>query len=252
MKTTDLVTSLAASSLNGWRGSDRFRPAKRQPEQLLELYEFEACPYCRMVREALTELDIDAMIYPCPKGGTFYRPKVKEMGGKFQFPYLVDPNTGMALYESADILRYLYATYGERQAHSGAIRRQIKLAGSSLATAARVMKGMHAKPSKRPEQPLELFSFESSPYSRPVRELLSELEIPYRLRNMAKAYWREYGPSFVRATLAPNLPIKGRNRQVLHERTGRLQVPYLIDPNTGTEMFESQDILQYLQQTYAA
>ena len=32
----------------------------KRPEQLLELYEFEACPFCRKVREALSFLDLDA------------------------------------------------------------------------------------------------------------------------------------------------------------------------------------------------
>jgi glutathione S-transferase len=32
--------------------------------------------------------------------------------GKMQVPYLADPNTGKAMFESADIVRYLYATYG--------------------------------------------------------------------------------------------------------------------------------------------
>lgn len=31
-----------------------------------------------------------------------------------------------------------------------------------------------------------------------------------------------------------------------------LQVPYLEDPNTGVEMFESAEIIEYLKQTYAA
>ena len=39
---------------------------------------------------------------------------------------------------------------------------------------------------------------------------------------------------------------------VLFERTGRVQVPYLIDPNTGVEMFESTAIVAYLDKTYAA
>mgnify|MGYP001827768238 CR=1 FL=1 len=33
-----------------------------RPELPLELYEFEACPYGRKVREALTMLDLEAMI----------------------------------------------------------------------------------------------------------------------------------------------------------------------------------------------
>jgi glutathione S-transferase len=28
-------------------------------------------------------------------------------------------------------------------------------------------------------------------------------------------------------------------------------VPYLVDPNTGVEMFESADIVRYLEDTYA-
>ena len=36
-------------------------PVAKQPAQLLQLYEFEGCPHCRLVRDALTELDLDAM-----------------------------------------------------------------------------------------------------------------------------------------------------------------------------------------------
>src|SRR5580693_945085 len=61
------------------------RPARRRPEKLLELYEFEACPFCRRVREALSEFDIDAHVRPCPKGGVRFRPRVVELGGKALF-----------------------------------------------------------------------------------------------------------------------------------------------------------------------
>ena len=30
-----------------------------------------------------------------------------------------------------------------------------------------------------------------------------------------------------------------------------MMVPYLADPNTGTAMFESADIVRYLRETYA-
>ena len=33
--------AISASSLAGWRGTAAFRPARRQPERPLELYEFE-------------------------------------------------------------------------------------------------------------------------------------------------------------------------------------------------------------------
>ena len=248
----DVAVSVAASSARMWRGTDRFRPARRQPEKTLELYEFEGCPYCRLVREALTELDLDAMIYPCPKGGSRYRPVVEKRGGKAQFPWLVDPNTGVEMYESADIIRYLYATYADRSVPGNPLRRGFDVATSSLASASRGTRGVRARPAKVPEEPLELFSFESSPYSRRVRELLCELQIHYLLRNTGKAYWREMGPPAVRKRCFRELEVKGRNRIRLYERTGRLQVPYLIDPNTGAEMFESEDIRRYLLDTYAA
>jgi hypothetical protein len=34
-------------------------------------------------------LDLDVLFYPCPKNGPNFRPKVVQMGGKQQFPYMV-------------------------------------------------------------------------------------------------------------------------------------------------------------------
>ena len=82
------------------------------PEHLLELYGYEACPACRRVRRALTELDLDFVHRSCPRGASRNRERVVEHGGELRFPYLVDPNTGAALYESREIVRYLHATYG--------------------------------------------------------------------------------------------------------------------------------------------
>jgi glutathione S-transferase len=33
-------------------------------------------------------------------------------------------------------------------------------------------------------------------------------------------------------------------------KTGRFQVPYLVDPNTGVEMYESEEIVKYLEEVY--
>jgi len=255
-RTLAVSSSLLASQLRGWRGTNAFRPAPRQPEKLLELYEYEGCPYCRLVRETLTELDLDAKILPCPKGGTRFRPVVKELGGKRQFPYLVDPNgnngTGTKMYESADITAYLRETYGGYKGKPGLLDRPIKVATSMLASGLRTGRGIRARPSKAPEKPLELFSFESSPFSRLVREYLSELEIPYVLHNTGKGHWKDLGPPSVRDRIHKSAKDTTRNRKVLAERTGRVQLPYLIDPNTGTEMYESARILRYLEETYAA
>ena len=245
----DIASSTIASSLRMWRGTRASAAAARQPERLLELYEFEACPYCRLVREALTELDLDARIYPCPQGGRRFRPRVLALGGKTQFPYLVDPNTRRSLYESDAIIEYLYAQYGPGPAPSRLLR-PFDVATATLAAVPRLAAGGRARPSTPARRPLELFSFESSPYSRRVRELLCELELPYVLRNTGKARWQDLGPPALRATLFPGLPVAGRNREVLLARAGRVQVPYLVDPNTGRAMFESTAIRSYLLETY--
>lgn len=250
MHALKVASSVLASSLAAWRGT-KTRPGARQPKQMLELFEFEACPYCRLVREALSELDIDVLIKPTPKGGQRFRPWVIEHGGKAQFPYLVDPNTNTALYESADIIDYLYQTYAGRKPRAAWLH-SLRVPGSQLATAARGMRGLTASASKPAEQPLELYSFESSPYSRLVRERLCELELPYVLRNTAKELWKDMGPPQFRAAMFPDEPVQGRNRTALLERAGKVQVPYLVDPNTHTELFESADILGYLDSTYAA
>ena len=251
-----LTSSVVASSLRGWRGTASFGPRTRQPEQPLRLYEYEASPYCRLVREALTELDLDALILPCPQNGNRFRPEVQARGGKLQFPYLVDPNSSRELYESAEIIDYLSQTYGGRLRASRGLRRSMAIGSAVLATCSRTnlrsLHGYKARPSKAPAQPLELYSFESSPYSRPVRELLCELELPYLLRNTAKARWEDMGPPSLRRKLFPALPVEGRNRLRLLELTGRVQVPYLVDANTGTAMYESDDIIRYLNRQYGA
>ena len=64
-----------------------------------------------------------------------------------------------------------------------------------------------------------------------MREALSELELPYMLHNVAKGSPR---------------------RAAFVERSDKMMVPYLIDPNTSRAMFESAEIVRYLNETYAA
>ncbi len=229
----DVASSTMATVLRLGAGL-KARPVARQPAKLLELYEFEACPFCRRVREAMTEFDLDAMVYPCPRGGTRHRPKVVALGGREQFPYLVDPNPPdgpRAMYESADIVRYLRETYGGPPAPWWLGPFAVVSAG--MAAAVRAGHGRAAVPSRAAANPLELWSFEGSPYCRLVRETLSELELPYVLHNVAKGSPR---------------------REAFVARSGKMRVPYLVDPNaTGPAsagMFESADIVRYLVQTY--
>lgn len=84
-----------------------------RPKEPIEIYEFETCPFCQKVREAVSTLDLEVLCYPTPRNGPNYREYVKEKGGKSQFPYMYDPNTNTSMYESDEIIKYLFNTYGD-------------------------------------------------------------------------------------------------------------------------------------------
>lgn len=245
----NIATSMIATMVRGANGI-RSQPAASKPVQSLQLFDIENCPYCRLAREALTELDLDAEIYPCPKGGERYRPEVIERGGKAQFPYLVDPNTGVEMYESLDIVEYLFATYGQRELPLKWRAGKLQTFGSMLASAPRLGRGMQALPSEEPQYLLELYSFESSPYARVVRELLCNMELPYTLRNCGRTRPEEWLLPPMREKLGVTLQAGSGNRAELQEREGRVSIPYLYDPNTDCGLFESTEILAYLRDTY--
>ncbi len=242
------ITSLGASLVRPTRGTVALGH-RRTPRKLLELYEGEYCPFCRYVREALTALDLDAVIYPVPKKGERFRKRLERLGGKPKVPFLHDPNTGRSLYESEAIAAYLYERYGAK----GTKAPSRDLSTSTLVTALRGKSGMFARPSKAPAAPLELYSYEACPYARLVRETLCELEIPYVLRNVGKgpglAEWLP--PGYREVAMKTYVPGPA-NRRKLVSRGGRMMVPYLVDPNTKTAMYQSDLIVEYLRDTYGA
>ena len=246
------VPSSITSTVGLWRGTSVIKEniGRHHDGKLLKLYDMEGCPYCRLAREALTELDLDVEIIPVAKGDDKVRAELKALGGKVQMPFLVDENTGKQLYESFDIVNYLSEQYGNghQRSQSG---HSIALLSSMLCSATRLTRGISFTGSKKPEHLLELFSFESSPFSRPVRERLTELGIPYVLRNLGKQQMSDMGPPEFRFTTKPYVPLPGSKREAMNEKSGKVQVPYLVDPNTGAEMFESWDIIDYLNKTYA-
>ena len=229
------LSSFAATVIRGGRGIyPRVTAAERSsPQRPLELYDFEGCPYCRKVREVLCELDLDYLAYPVARGSS-RRVELRKRGGKVQVPYLVDPNTGAAMFESDDIIAYLNETYGgsRRAGWRVPIPRILDDLVSAAASAARLGAGTRCQASPRREiQPLELYNMEGSPYCRKVREALSELDLVCLVRNVPKG---------------------SPKRRDLERRGGKVLVPYLIDPNLGREMYESDDIVAYLHEQYGA
>ena len=76
----------------------------------------------------------------------------------------------------------------------------------------------------RPEKPLVLYGYDASPYCKIVRETFNLLDLTYEYRPCPGAR-------------------QGKFSQEILQKTGRQTVPFLIDPNTNTEMFESTDII---------
>ncbi|XP_050217170.1 uncharacterized protein LOC126668020 [Mercurialis annua] len=205
--------------------SDSFKP--------LQLFEFEACPFCRRVREALTELDLSVEVYPCPKGSLRHRQMVREFGGNEQFPFLIDPNTGISMYESGDIVKYLFQQYGKGRSPSTGLLESTLLTGwmPTLLRAGRGMTKWERARVDAPSKKLELFSYENDPYARIVREALCELELPYVLQNVG---------------------VGSRRKNILLEISGSQEVPFLVDPNTGAQIGDYEKALEYLFRTYSA
>lgn len=245
----NIATSMLSTLLRVSNGIQS-TPAPVKPAKLLQLYDIENCPYCRLVREALTELNLDAEIYPCPKNGERYRPMVVEEGGKAQFPYLVDPNTNKRMYESLDIVEYLFSTYGQRELPGRWKAGRLQTLGSMLASAPRMSRGMQANPGEAPEYFFELYSFESSPYARPVRELLCEMELPYILRSCGRTQLGEWILPPMRERLDIQTESELENRRTLQSEEGKVSIPYLYDPNTERGLFESAQIMEYLRTAY--
>ena len=250
-----VIQALASSLLEGGRGMQG-TAFPQQPEKPLQLYEFEGSPFCRRVREVLTLLNLDYEVYPCPKGGQKYRKIVQEKGGKQQFPFLVDENSGVALYESQDIIHYLFQHYGksgktpQKFAHYPQLP-VVALAGTLVNGARGIWINKKIIDRAAPAELLELWGFEASPFTRVVRATLAELELPFIYHNVAKERWQDMGPAVLRFKPGKYHALAGGKREKVRDVMGRdIQVPYLVDPNTGVKMFESAAIVKYLNKHY--
>jgi glutathione S-transferase len=81
-------------------------------EPPITVYRLQACPFCERVVRALNELDLD---YRSRFVEAMHseRDVVKRVSGKRTVPAIVDENTGVTMSESANIVEYLEATYGD-------------------------------------------------------------------------------------------------------------------------------------------
>ncbi len=186
-----------------------------EPAEPLILYEFEGCPFCRIAREAVSEVGVTTIMRPCPRNGARFRPAVEALGGKTQFPFLIDPNANAAIYDSGDIAVYLYKTYG------ACVNRPVlhwlgpvNILLSQLGVLACFFAGSFATPSRKADPPLEFYGSERNPGARLARQTLCEMQLEY--------VWR---PQWAGA-------------------------PRLVDAGAGRELKGASSIRRYLRETY--
>ncbi len=148
------------------------------------------------------------------------------------FPYMVDPNTKIEMYESDDIIDYLYDTYGpgKEKVSSLLLAGALTVLTAGFGLAPRMGAGSRYTPATMPAKPITVYSYEASPFCKLVREKLVELELPHLMKSSGRG---------------------SPKRQELFDKRGMFQAPYIEGPNTGIAMFESSAIAKYLEQTYA-
>ncbi|WP_049928053.1 glutathione S-transferase N-terminal domain-containing protein [Halopiger goleimassiliensis] len=84
----------------------------------ITFYRLQACPYCERVARTLQELELEyqsRFVEPLHSK----RDVVKRVAGVRSVPVIVDANTGVTMAESANIVDYLEATYGDEVATDG-------------------------------------------------------------------------------------------------------------------------------------
>lgn len=108
---------------------------------------------------------------------------------------------------------------------------QIKVAQALASSVAQGGRGMVGTPfPNQPEKSIKLYEFEGSPFCRRVREVLTLLNLDYEVYPCPKG-GKKYRP-------------------VVKQLGGKTCFPFLVDENTGDQMYESQDIIHHLFKHY--
>lgn len=206
-------------------------------DQPLLLYEYNGCPFCQRVRAVISELDLDAQVFPTPRvtikayaqaGDSRYREEVRAKSGQLMFPYMEDPNTGVKMPDSSAIIAYLLETYGggaETRPFSPLPISKLMLRSLRLS----LFFGMLRVPSRLPAQPLVFWGAQGQAGAIRVFDALSCLELPYLWKSCARG---------------------SRKASELAERGGPKASLCLLDPNSGFVSSAPGAIVRYLYQTY--
>lgn len=78
----------------------------------LTLYRLEGCPYCELVVDELDDLGLE-FDSVWTEGLHSKRNAVRKVSGQRAVPVLIDPEHGVTMAESANIVKYLHTTFGD-------------------------------------------------------------------------------------------------------------------------------------------
>jgi len=227
--------------------------------RIKKLYDIEQNKDCRQVRERITELDliVETVVPSAPNSRQWNDNKVAseingvpamvvvEVTDDDKIDKQVEEEKEKTFIGSDSIMNFFDDVYGPRSAVivddvddiKSRVAKFLIEVGAYVPAIVRSGKGEEVAScalspnTPRPEKPLTLYSYEGNQFCRLVREVLTELDIPYELRSAGKGSPR-------RAELAE---ITG----------GSTTQPFLIDPNGDQKISDSKEIIRYLYRNYA-
>jgi glutaredoxin len=213
-------------------------PRVKRPKEPLVLYSYEGNQFCRLVREVLTELDIVYELRSAGKGSPRRVELAKISGGSTQCPYLVDPNTGKSMPESADIVSYLYEEYALwtppselLEWASDSILANVTPIFGTLAPMQAGSRSLEAdeytamikrvlseiETETNGSEAVVVYTYSWSPFSSETKNLLDRLKVEYKEISLGQ----EWIPGFI-------APGGAEKRAALFQLTGQSSLPHIF------------------------
>lgn len=91
------------------------------PDHTITLYRLQGCPFCERVVRSLQDngVEYESRFVEARHSR---RDAVKRISGSRTVPAIVDERTGVTMSESANIVEYVKATYGQREPEREGVR----------------------------------------------------------------------------------------------------------------------------------
>lgn len=214
--------------------------APPRPDKPLVLYSYEGNQFCRLVREVLTELDLEYELRSAGKESPRREELSEITGGSSQCPYLIDPNTSVKIAESGDIVKYLYEKYALWTPPSELLRSASGVVTPLLAPLYKSTAPLQAGSYRENEfeyksdvaeakaeiydmissKPVVIYTYELSPFCSEAIDLLKSTKTSFKEISLGK----EWIPGLIKSP---------EKRAALLEMTGQSSLPHIFVGGTS-------------------